>query len=494
MRGGSACQRGLPALAAGQPARYTLPVTEQLRRPASVEELATTGRQLRKRQPRSGLGTGFRTDRDPVALLEAQNTTRLQSLVPVRWGRMAQSAFAFYRGAAALMAHDLAPTPVSGIRVQACGDAHLANFGFYASPERKLVFDLNDFDETLPAPWEWDVERLVASLAVAARSSGFGDEVAAKAAARTAGGYRRAMLRLAQRTALQNFHTVMSAAALLELAEQEKARAVSKEITRATRKAERRTSESALGKLATVTEEGELHLVEQPPFMVRPRQWPSDIAAVPQLYADSVSADIRALLRRFRPADMMLRVVGVGSVGTRCYLLAFEGPTGDTLFLQAKEAPASVLNSHGGRAVVIPGDESGREHTEGHRVVAAQRILQANSDPFLGWITGWAGEHEGRRRVDYYWRQFRDMKGSIEPESLDKAQFSAYGALCAALLARAPGPSPSAAHIAAYLGGGDQVAESVSAWVAAYADVAEADYRALERAVASGRVPAELGV
>ena len=465
------CQRGLPALAAGQPARHTLHVNEQLRRPASVEELATTGRQLRKRQPRSGLGTGFRTDRDPVALLEAQNTTRLQSLVPVRWGRMAQSAFAFYRGAAALMAHDLAPTPVSGIRVQACGDAHLANFGFYASPERKLVFDLNDFDETLPAPWEWDVERLVASLAVAARSSGFGDEVAAKAAARTAGGYRRAMLRLAQRTALQNFHTVMSAAALLELAEQEKARAVSKEITRATRKAERRTSESALGKLATVTEEGELHLVEQPPFMVRPRQWPSDIAAVPQLYADSVSADIRALLRRFRPADMMLRVVGVGSVGTRCLIELLTDSAGGPLILQIKEATASVLEPHAGAS------ELGHA---GERVVAGQRIMQAVSDPFLGWTSS-----DGHA---YYVRQFRDMKGGFEIERLSSDLLQRYGGLCGSVLARAHAQSVEPAMIAGYLGHGAAFDHAMADFALAYARQNDLDHAALLAAIDSGRI------
>ena len=214
----------------------------------SVNELAQQGKQLRKQGPRSDLGTGCNFDRDPIALLEAQNAGRVQSLVPIRWGRMSQSAFAFYRGAAALMAHDLAPTPVSGVRVQACGDAHLSNFGFYASPERELVFDLNDFDETLPAPWEWDVERLVASLVVAARSSGFGDQVATTVAIGCARAYRTAMRWLAARGALQNFHTLVKASELLSRSEQMDMGAAGKEIARATRKAEGRTSETALQK------------------------------------------------------------------------------------------------------------------------------------------------------------------------------------------------------------------------------------------------------
>jgi uncharacterized protein (DUF2252 family) len=448
-------------------------VKEQPGHPASVEELAAIGRRLRKQYPRSGLGTGFRTDRDPVALLDAQNATRLQSLVPVRWGRMAQSAFAFYRGAAALMAHDLAPTPVSGIRVQACGDAHLANFGFYASPERKLVFDLNDFDETLPAPWEWDVERLAASLAVAARSSGFGDEVAGRVAAHSAQGYRRAMLRLAQRTALENFHTVVSAAALLEQAEREKARSASKAITRAARKAEQRTSESALGKLATVTEEGELRLVEQPPFMVRPRQWPSDIAVVPHLYAESVSADIRALLRRFRPVDMMLRVVGVGSVGTRCLIELLVDTTGGPLILQVKEATASVLEPYAG----------GSELTHaGERVVAGQRIMQAVSDPFLGWTSS-----DGRA---YYVRQFRDMKGGFEIERLSADLLERYGRLCGSVLARAHAQSGEPALIAGYLGHGAAFDHAMGDFALAYAHQNDLDHAALLAAIAEGRIEA----
>lgn len=440
---------------------------------ASTEGLIAQGRRLRKQHPRSSLGTGFRTERDPVALLDAQNATRLQPLVPIRWGRMAESAFAFYRGAAALMAHDLATTPVSGIRVQACGDAHLANFGFYASPERKLVFDLNDFDETLPAPWEWDVERLVASLAVAARSSGFGDDVAGRVAAHSAQGYRRSMLRLAQRSAMENFHTVVSAAALLELSAQEKAPSARKAITRATRKAERRTSETALGKLSTVTEDGELHLVEQPPFMVRPRIWPSDIVVVPHLYAESVSADIRALLQRFHPVDIMLRVVGVGSVGTRCLIELLTDATGGPLILQIKEATASVLEPYAGA--------SEPAHA-GERVVAGQRIMQAASDPFLGWTSS-----DGRT---YYVRQFRDMKGGFEIERLSADLLERYGRLCGSVLARAHAQSAEPAFIAGYLGHGTAFDHAMGDFALGYARQNDLDHAALLAAIAGGRIEA----
>ena len=445
------------------------------RRPPTAAELHAEGRRLRKEHPRSSLGTGFRTDRDPVALLDAQNASRLQYLVPVRWGRMAQSAFTFYRGAAALMAHDLAPTPVSGVRVQACGDAHLSNFGFYASPERDLVFDLNDFDETLPAPWEWDVERLAASLAVGARSSGFGDAVAERIARHSAGAYRRAMHDLAGRGALTNFHTVVSAASLLDRAAQEDLRGAAKELSRTTRKASRRTSETALAKLATMTEDGELHLVEQPPLMVRPEAWPADIAVVPHLYLNSVGPDIRALLPRFHPVDLMLRVVGVGSVGTRCLIELLVDATGSPLILQVKEASVSVLEPYAG--------DGGIEHA-GERVVAGQKIMQAVSDPFVGWTSS-AGRH-------YYVRQFRDMKGSVEVERLSAALLDSYGRLCGSVLARAHAQSAEPSLIAGYLGEGTAFDAAMGRFALAYAEQNDRDHAALLEAIECGRIQADL--
>jgi uncharacterized protein (DUF2252 family) len=441
----------------------------------TTAELSASGRRLRRECPRSTLGTGFRTDRDPVALLDAQNALRLPSLVPVRWGRMAESAFTFYRGAGALMAHDLAPTPVSGIRVQACGDAHLSNFGFYASPERELVFDLNDFDETLPAPWEWDVERLVASLAVAALASRFTEDVAAGAARAGAAAYRRAMAQLSRRGALANFHTMVSASALLERSEKAGAPTATREIERATRKASRRTSEAALRKLSTVTENGELRLDEQPPVMVRPEQWPDDIARVPELYAATLTPDVRALLARFRPVDFALRVVGVGSVGTRCLIGLLVDSSGSPLFLQIKEAGPSVLEPWAG---------SGRIAHAGERVVAGQQIMQAVSDAMLGWTSS-----AGR---DYYVRQFRDMKGGFEIERLSADLLVEYGRLCGAVLARAHAQSCEPALIAGYLGEGDRFDEAMAAFALAYAGQNAADHAALRAAIASGRIRADL--
>ncbi|MEA4945623.1 MAG: DUF2252 domain-containing protein [Propionicimonas sp.] len=438
--------------------------------PATRQELFRQGRELRRVRPRSSLGYGFSTDRDPVALLDAQNAARLQSLVPIRWGRMAQSAFTFYRGAAALMAHDLAATGVSGLRVQACGDAHLSNFGFYASPERELVFDLNDFDETLPAPWEWDVERLVASLAVAARSSGFGDLAATGIATRAARAYRQEMRKLAERSALANFHVLVSAASLLARATRPSA---TRELSRATRKAQQRTSESALAKLSTVSEDGELRLVEQPPVMVRPRVWPADIAAVPQLYVDTVGPDIRALLRRFHPVDVALRVVGVGSVGTRCLIELLVDTGGAPLILQVKEATWSVLEPYAGPS------ELGHA---GQRVVAGQKIMQAVSDPFLGWTSS-----DGRH---YYVRQFRDMKGSIEVERLSEKLLGDYGLLCGEVLARAHAQSIEPALIAGYLGTGTVFDEAMGRFAVAYAEQNDADHAALLAAIDDGRIQA----
>jgi uncharacterized protein (DUF2252 family) len=441
----------------------------------STAELRATGRGFRAQCPRSMLGTGFRTDRDPVALLDAQNALRLPWLVPIRWGRMAESAFTFYRGAAALMAHDLAPTPVSGIRVQACGDAHLSNFGFYASPERELVFDLNDFDETLPAPWEWDVERLVASLAVAARAGGFADAVAHQAARAGAGAYREAMGALSERSALANFHTLVSASALLELSERTGTSQAAKEIGRVTRKAARRTSETALRRLSTVTEHGRLRLDEQPPIMVRPDQWPEDIARVPELYAATLSPDVRALLGRFRPVDFLLRVVGVGSVGTRCLIGLLLDSTESPLFLQIKEAGPSVLEPWAGPSPIV--------HA-GERVVAGQRIMQAVSDALLGWTSS-AGRH-------YYVRQFRDMKGGFDIERLSARLLVEYGRLCGAVLARAHAQSCEPALIAGYLGGSERFDDAMAAFALAYAEQNAADHAALLAAIASGHVPADL--
>lgn len=264
---------------------------------------------------------------------------------------------------------------------------------------------------------------------------------------------------------------------------------------KAAKKARARTSERLLQRLTTVSVEGGIRIVDQPPVLRHVDH--ATLGEVTDLftqYRATVREDIAFLLEQYRVVDFALRVVGVGSVGTRCYLIAVEGPTGDILFLQAKEAPPSVLSTYGGRRSLIPGRPGVTELIEGHRVVAAQRILQANSDLFVGWMRGWAGDTADRHRVDYYWRQFRDMKGSIEPDTLDSEQFRSYGALCAALLARAHGQSPASAAIVGYLGRSAEFAEATATWSAAYADVAESDFELLRKAVASGRFPAETGV
>ncbi len=441
---------------------------------ATTAALREQGRGLRQQAPRRELGRGFRTDRDPVALLDAQNASRLTSLIPVRWGRMAESAFTFYRGAAALMAHDLAQTPVSGLRVQACGDAHLSNYGFYSSPERTLVFDLNDFDETAPAPWEWDVERLVASMAVAARAGGFGDNAAFAIATETASAYHTAMAVLAGRSALDNYWTLVRAEQLLARAEQFEKTDAARELKRAKRKARGRTSETALRKLATVCEEGVLHLVEQPPVMFHADDLPDAIAEIPLRYLDTVPADIAALLARFVPVDQMMRVVGVGSVGTRCAIVLLVDSTGAPLILQVKEATASVLE---------PAAGASRYENAGQRVVRGQRIMQAVSDPFLGWAS------LGGR--DYYVRQFRDSKGGFEIERLSSELLADYGRLCGAVLARAHAQSCEPALIAGYLGKGSAFESAMAEFALAYAAQNEVDYARFIEAIDSGRLHAD---
>lgn len=270
-----------------------------------------------------------------------------------------------------------------------------------------------------------------------------------------------------------------------------------KTVKKAASKARNRTSDQVLDKLTATTDAGHLRIVDQPPVLQHVAHADlSELTELFQQYRRTVREDVAFLLAQFELVDYALRVVGVGSVGTRCYLIALQGPSGDTLFLQAKEAQQSVLVSHGGRPTQLPGRTAIDLTSEGQRVVAAQRVLQSTSDPFLGWIVGWSGEHDkpNRTRVDYYWRQFRDMKGSIEPSSLDAGQLTRYGGLCAGLLARAHAQSPNAYAIGGYLGGSARFAEATATWAASYADVAEADYDALAKAVNTGKIAAEHGV
>ncbi|MCP2264993.1 DUF2252 domain-containing protein [Promicromonospora thailandica] len=457
----------------------------------TIAPAVSRGAEARRRLPRRALASlHLAADRDPVGILQHQHTTRLQELVPVRVGRMLESPFAFFRGSAAVMAADLSAGPTTGLEVVACGDAHISNFGFYASPERELVFDLNDFDEGGIAPWEWDVRRLVASIYIAARANGY-SEAACRAASREAArSYQSTLRAFCTRSARDRYFARVDTSQAAAHFGATGRNAVAK----ASAKARRRTSEQVLRKLTTRTDDGAVRIIDQPPLVQHVDHATFDeIEDLLAQYRSTVREDVAYLLSQYRLVDFVLRVVGVGSVGTRCYLLALQGPTGDVLFLQAKEARPTVLSTHGGRPAAVPGGGADAHPTEGQRVVAAQRILQASSDPFLGWITGWAGESTDRHRVDYYWRQFRDMKGSVEPRDLSRKEFVAYGSLCASVLARAHGQSPNADAIAAYLGRGDKAVDALAEWGGAYADLAESDFAALQDAVRTGRVPAPAG-
>ncbi|WP_420111088.1 DUF2252 domain-containing protein [Pseudactinotalea sp.] len=432
-------------------------------------------------------------DRDPVAIIEGQHASRLPDLVPVRIGRMLQSPFTYYRGTAAVMAADLRDAPTTDLDVVACGDAHISNFGFYASPERELVFDLNDFDEAAVAPWEWDVRRLVASVHIGGRDVGLTEEQCREATTHAGDAYRRTLAGALEMTATERyFARADDSEVAVRLG-----KAGRKTVTKAAAKARGRTSDQVTRKLTTTSDDGQVRIADQKPVLQHvDHATPDELRGLFESYRRTVREDIAFLLGQYQLIDVALRVVGVGSVGTRCYLIALQGPSGEMLFLQAKEAPQSVLVSHGGRPERVPGHGAQTVTSQGHRVVAAQRVLQASSDPFLGWITGWAGERgpSRRRDVDYYWRQFRDMKGSIDPATLDAEQLRLYSGLCAGLLARAHAQSPSAFAISGYLGSSDRFALATARWAAAYADVAEDDFAALDQAVRHGRLAAERGV
>jgi len=446
---------------------------------SSLSARKAAGRAARKRITRSATGewTAPADRRDPVAILEQQATTRVPGLVPIRYGRMAASEFAFLRGAPAIMASDLSLSPDTGLTVQLCGDAHLSNFGFYASPERRLVFDLNDFDETLPGPFEWDVKRLTASIAVAARENGFGDAVARETARQTARAYRMAMARLAKAGELDVWYLGVDASMLLERAKRARGR---KALESAFTEAERHTSTQALSKLTTPGPDGTPRIRYQPPLLVPYAELGFDRETEEEIvrrvftdYRSTLQEDRRVLLDRFRYVESAMKVVGVGSVGTRCAMSLLLGETTSApLFLQVKEAEESVL---------APYLTASRYEHQGHRVVNGQRLTQASSDIFLGWATG----PEGRF---FYVRQLRDMKGSAVVADLDKGLLHRYGELCGQVLARAHARSGDRVAIAAYLGNGDSFDEAMGRWAVAYADQTREDHEALLTAIKTGRI------
>lgn len=455
--------------------------------PPSLGDLRAKGKSLRSSVPRDAHADLCLPARDPIAIITAQNATRLADLVPVRIGRMLQSPFAYYRGTAAVMAHDLAGSVVTGQRVVCCGDAHINNFGLFASPERRLLFDLNDFDETSTAPWEWDVKRLAASVIIGGRDVGLSDAECRGSAVGAVSAYRTVMRQLYATTALERYFFQVETDWLEKLA----ASAQRQVVTRAAQQARRRTSDQVMGKLVTVDDHGRQVIKDNPPIAQHVDYVQlGDLQGLVGRYRSTMRPDTALLLSQFTLADFILRVVGVGSVGTRCYVLMLLGPGGEPLFLQAKEAPPSVLDTYGGERLTLPRRRS--RLSQGERVVTGQRILQAQSDPFLGWVEPWRAGHHAP--ADFYLRQFRDMKGSIELATLTAADYQAYARLCAAVLARAHSQSPGGAVIRGYLGRSDEFDLAVARWAARYADQVEEDFGNLQAAVQHGRLPVEYGV
>jgi uncharacterized protein (DUF2252 family) len=459
---------------------------------ASPADRAARGRSCRSETARSSHAAWEpRADRsDPIALLEEQAAARVPELVPIRYGRMAASPFAFYRGAAYVMASDLAGTAQTGIRVQLCGDAHLANFGGFASAERQLLFDLVDFDETLPGPWEWDVKRLAASVAVAGRENGFEARRRAAIVRELVGEYRQAIRRFATMKTLDVWYARASVSDLQELARSQGSERQSRRLEKVVAKGRRKDSARAFAKLA-VSGSGEPRIRADPPLIVpiadlvdRGGALRLELAARKLLgdYLHSLAGDRRRLLERFRYADLARKVVGVGSVGTRCWVILLLGrDPSDPLFLQAKEAPRSVLERFADRSEFS---------NQGQRVVEGQRLMQAASDIFLGWLRQPFGLEDLQPR-DLYVRQLWDSKISIDIATMRPSDMALYAGLCASTLARAHARSGDSIAIASYLGSSDVFDRAIAAFAEAYADQNERDHAALLDAIATGRVQAE---
>jgi uncharacterized protein (DUF2252 family) len=430
---------------------------------------------------------------DPIALLEEQAATRVPELVPVRWGRMLVSPFTYYRGAALPMASDLATTQVSGLAVQACGDAHLSNFGIFGSAERRLVFDVNDFDETAPGPWEWDVKRLAASLEVAGRENGFTAKQRRDIVTAAVAGYRLAIRGFAVMTNLQVWYAHVDVDQLRADLDAQLSARQRKQLDLSIAKARTRDSMKEVDKLTRVTG-GRLRIISDPPLLVPMTELiPADqdqAAFTAQLgsliaqYRRTLETDRRFLLEQFEVRDMARKVVGVGSVGTRCWIILMLGrDVSDPLFLQVKEAEESVLCRFVGAS---------KYANQGQRVVAGQRLMQATSDIFLGWQRTQAGL-DGRTR-DFYVRQLRDWKFSLDVSTMIPAGLRAYGQVCGWTLARAHARSGDRIAIAAYLGNSDVFDRAIAQFATAYADQNERDHQALVDAAATGRITAEHGL
>ncbi len=441
---------------------------------SSRAERIQSGKHLRIRLPRQSHAE-WRPEnrREPVTILEESSRGRIPELVPIRYGRMLRSPFAFFRGSAALMAHDLASLPKSGIKVQACGDCHLLNFGFFATPERNLVFDLNDFDETLPAPWEWDVKRLAASFVVAARDQRLSDDDGLDAARACVCSYREHLREYSRMSPLEVWYLRLDVEELIERAPDEKAK--KRRQAFATR-ARERILENVFPKIVDVAG-GRHRFVDQPPLIYHAetgpdveQRWREGLEA----YRQSLPDERRVLFDRYRFEDCALKVVGVGSVGTRCGVALFFSQENSPLILQVKEANRSVFERYTDKC---------RYENQGQRVVVGQRLMQSSSDIFLGWARSSRGN-------DFYVRQLRDMKFSVPVEGVTAVQLQRYAEYCGMTLARGHAKSGDATTISGYLGKGDQFDKAVGSFAVAYADQTEQDYAGLVEAHRRGRIQA----
>ncbi len=450
------------------------PIAYGVARPGRTERRAQ-GKKLRDKCSRAEhrrtiLGKG---KRDPVALIEQSNQDRWEHLLPVRHGRMLESPFAFFRGTALLQAHDLAGAPTSGIEVHACGDCHLMNFGGFATPERNLTFDINDFDETFPAPFEWDLKRLASSFVLAGRWRGFNSGDCRQAAERAVRAYQRHILKSAEAHNLELWYDQISFDDLRELADNDKE--VAARLETVAKRAKGRNSHQVFEKL-TVSKGRHPRLIDQPPLLYHLDTSKIDLGKEIRPFMDryrkTMSADRRELFDRWHLVDLAVKVVGVGSVGTRCLLALFMADDDDPLFLQIKEARPSVLEGYAGRS---------RYENNGERVVVGQRLMQAASDIFLGWSQVLNGRHA-------YVRQLRDMKVAAQPETFTPRLLRFYAEMCGTALARAHAKAGDAAMIAGYIGRGAQLGDALADYAVGYADQVEKDFELFQRAVRSGRL------
>ncbi len=433
------------------------------------------GKALRKACPRSSHASVIlgQSHRDPMGLIEESNHGRVPRLLPIRFTRMAESPLAFFRGTAALQAYDLMGTPSSGVKVQCCGDCHLMNFGGFATPERALVFDINDFDETFPAPFEWDVKRLATSFVLAAQWRGFDD--ARQAVLGMVEAYRTSQAKFADASVLETWYAKISVAEMVQDAQGDSK--ILKRLGRGIDKAVQNTSEHIFQKIVKL-DAGKPRIVDQPPllFHAHPSEFDleRDVKPFFESYRRSLPPDRRALLDRFEILDAAYKVVGIGAVGTRCFILLLAGDQDDHLFLQVKEARRSVLEGMAGA--------SPHAHN-GERVVTGQRLMQSASDIFLGWSEGHGG--------DFYVRQLRDIKLAPNLTDYSPRLLEAYGRLCGRTLARAHAKAGDAPTIAGYLGDSDTFDEAIADYAIAYADQVEGDYKTFQAAIRAGRFPIE---